>query len=380
MRRALLAFVSLVALAAPTAAGAAGDVTIRGVGLDEFPRVQLTAVVPQGSRPALAEDGRPAGYVEARDLGSAQAIVLAVDNSSSMSGRPLREAKRAAGEFLAGRNAGTVGLVAFGHEALALTAPTAPQSDVERVLASLAPDTATGTALYDAVGLSVARLKQMADGTRILVLLTDGHDLGSKSTLARAIAAAKRAHVIVYSIAAGSRSDREPLVELASATGGRLFDAGDSARLGATYRALARELDRTWQISYLSRAHAGDRAALTVRAGGATAKTSAADSDAEARTAACDSRLDRAAARSRPRSSSCSQRSCSAPPPLLDAGAAAPSRSALYSSRTSHAVTLPRRHRRTGTPDSSHCSTGPSGRSTTSRAEVAWPRCSSARA
>ena len=114
----------------------------------------------------------------------------------------------------------------------------------------------------------------MADGTRILVLLTDGHDLGSKSTLARAIAAAKRAHVIVYSIAAGSRSDRKPLVELASATGGRLFDAGDSARLGATYRALARELDRTWQISYLSRAHAGDRAALTVRAGGATAKTS----------------------------------------------------------------------------------------------------------
>ena len=121
MRRALLTFVSLVALAVPAAAGAAGQVTIRGVGLDEFPRVQLTAVVPQGARPALAEDGRPAGYVEARDLGSAQAIVLAVDNSSSMSGRPLREAKRAAGEFLAGRNAGTVGLVAFGHEALALT-------------------------------------------------------------------------------------------------------------------------------------------------------------------------------------------------------------------------------------------------------------------
>ena len=37
MRRALLAFVSLVALAVPAAAGAAGDVTIRGVGLDEFP-------------------------------------------------------------------------------------------------------------------------------------------------------------------------------------------------------------------------------------------------------------------------------------------------------------------------------------------------------
>src|SRR6476469_3606955 len=274
MKRALLTFVALVALALPTAAAASGDVTIRGVGVDEFPRVQLTAVVPKGASPALTENGLPAGYVEARDLGSAQAVVLAVDNSSSMSGRPLREAKRAAGEFLAGRNAGTVGLVAFGHEALALTAPATPQSDVERVLASLAPDTATGTALYDAVGLSVARLRQMADGTRILVLLTDGHDLGSKTTLARAIAAARHAHVIVYSIATGSSSDREPLLHLASATGGRLFDAADSARLGATYRALARELDRTCQLSYLSRAHAGDRATLTVRAGGATAETS----------------------------------------------------------------------------------------------------------
>ena len=104
-----------------------------------------------------------------------------------------------------GADAGTVGLVAFGHEALALTAPAAPESDVEQVLASLAPDAETGTALYDAVGLSVAHLKRMADGTRILVLLTDGHDLGSKSTLAQAIAAAKRANVIVYAIAAGSR-------------------------------------------------------------------------------------------------------------------------------------------------------------------------------
>src|SRR5207253_633931 len=53
MRRALLTLVALTALAAPAAAGAARDVTIRSVGLGEFPRVQLTAVVPQGSRPVL---------------------------------------------------------------------------------------------------------------------------------------------------------------------------------------------------------------------------------------------------------------------------------------------------------------------------------------
>ena len=73
-----------------------------------------------------------------------------------MAGRPLREAKRAAAEFLAASSAGTMGLVAFGHEAFALTAPGAPESDVERELASLVSDAETGTALYDAVGLSVA--------------------------------------------------------------------------------------------------------------------------------------------------------------------------------------------------------------------------------
>jgi tight adherence protein B len=273
MRRALLTVISLVALAAPVSAGATGQVTIRGARLDELPRVQLTTVVPPGSRPSLDENGRPAGYVEAQDLGSAEAIVLAVDNSSSMSGRPLRQAKRAAGEFLAGRHSATVGLVSFGHEALALSAPTTPESDVERVLASMAPDADFGTALYDAVGLSATRLQQMADGARILVLLTDGHDIGSKRTLKQAIAAARRADVIVYAIAAGSKADRQPLAELASATGGRLFDAADSTRLGETYRALSRELDRSWRLSYLTRSHQGDHATLTVRAGGATAST-----------------------------------------------------------------------------------------------------------
>ena len=58
----------------------------------------------------------------ARPLGSAEALLLAVDNSSSMRGRPLREAKRAAREFLVGgQHASSTGLLAFGHEALTLT-------------------------------------------------------------------------------------------------------------------------------------------------------------------------------------------------------------------------------------------------------------------
>jgi tight adherence protein B len=275
MRKAVLAALAVVALALPAGAGAAGGVEIRRIDLDTFPQVRVTAVVPPGSRPTLAEDGRPASFVNVHDLGSAQAMVLAVDNSASMAGDPLLQAKRAAEEFLAGQDrAGATGLVGFGHEALALTQPRAAKSEVARALRSLSPDTQRGTSLYDAVALSVSRLQRMSNRTRILVVLTDGRDVGSSRSLSEAIAAAQRANVTVYAIAAGAAADGKPLGALASATGGKLFDAANTAGLGATYRRLSGELNRTWQLSYLSDAHAGDRVVLTVRvAGSASSRT-----------------------------------------------------------------------------------------------------------
>jgi tight adherence protein B len=275
VRRIVLAALALVAVALPATAAASSPVQVRRVDLDKFPLVRVTTVTPAGSRPTLAEGGRRAGFMKARELGSAQAMVLAVDNSASMSGRPLREAKQAAAAFLARqRGAGDVELVAFGHEALALTQPRETKSDVTRTIASLATDAQKGTALNDAVVLSVARLEEMSNGSRVLVLLTDGHDLGSRSSLAQAIAAAHRANVVVYGIAAGARTDIQPLTKLASATGGRRFDAANMTGLGAAYRSLSRELDRTWQLSYLSQAREGDRVDLTIRAGRAASTTS----------------------------------------------------------------------------------------------------------
>jgi tight adherence protein B len=274
VRRAVLAVLAS-ALVLPAAASASSSVQIRRVDLDKFPLVRVTTVVPKGSRPTLAEGGRRAEFIKARELGSAEAMVLAVDNSASMSGRPLRQAKRAASAFLTRLSgAGDTGLVAFGHEALALTQPRETESDVARSLASLAPDAQKGTALYDAVVRSVARLEEMSTGSRVLILLTDGHDLGSRKSLGESITAAQRANVIVFAIAAGGRTDVKPLKKLAAATGGRLFAAADATELDAAYRSLGRELDRTWQLSYLSQAREGDQVDLTVRAAGARSTAS----------------------------------------------------------------------------------------------------------
>ena len=272
MRAACVTLLVAIGLALPATAVAGTSVQVRHVDVTAFPRLRVTALVPAGARPVLLENSRRAEFLRVRQLGSAEALIMAVDNSESMRGRPLREAKGAAREFLGEElHAGSTGLVAFGHTALPLTRRDESKNDVAATLAQLAPDTQPGTALYDAVVASASRLQRMSTGTRILVLLTDGRDVGSHATQRQAIAAAQRASVIVYAIAAGTRADVGTLAQLAGETGGRVFGADDVTELTGVYAALGRELDRTWQLSYLTRARPGDSVSLLVRAGGSAA-------------------------------------------------------------------------------------------------------------
>jgi len=268
----LIVLVASAALAVPAAASAATSVQIRHVDLRSFPEVRATVLAPAGTRPALFENGRGAPFAKARQLGSAEALVLAIDNSESMQGRPLRQAKRAAREFLLDRapQASAFGLVAFGHEALVLSRGNQLGNDVAQTLAGLAPDTVQGTALYDAVVAAVGRLRHLSSGSRILVLLTDGRDMGSAASLKEAITAAQTAGVTVYAIAAGGRADIQTLRTVANATGGRVYDSADASALAATYASLGRELDRTWLLTYLTKSRPGDAVSLRVRAGAAS--------------------------------------------------------------------------------------------------------------
>ena len=200
---------------------------------------------------------------------------------------------------------------------------------------------------------------------RVLVLLTDGHDLGS-TNLAGAGDRRREARQRDRLRDRGRRETptSKPLTALARATGGRRFDAADAGGLGAAYRSLARELDRTWQLSYLSRARAGDVAALSVRAGGSGGRDLAADPGGDG-TGGLLPRLRRAATRSRggrrrPGRAALRRRGRRrTPSPPLDRDRR------VYSSRTSRARDRPRSTGGTGPPASSHCSTGPSGRWTT---------------
>jgi tight adherence protein B len=132
-----------------------------------------------------------------------------------------------------------------------------------------------GTALYDAVVAAAQLLGKNGTAGRVIILLTDGHDVSSSSTLADAVAAARAAHASIYPIAIASHDfDPVPLQRLALQTNGTYHRATSSAELRSVYASIADELGRTWQVSYVTAARPGDRIDLVATTSAGNARTS----------------------------------------------------------------------------------------------------------
>ncbi|HUZ80646.1 MAG TPA: vWA domain-containing protein, partial [Gaiellaceae bacterium] len=261
--------VALAALvAAPTALAA---VRLQSVDTSAFPSIRVTLVAPLGARtPQLSENGQPVSGYSAVNLGRAKAIVLALDRSQSMSGRPLVEAVSAAQSFIAAAGAqDDVGIVAFGRNAYVL-APASTPADAQGALSGLTVDAHSGTALYDSIVLAASRLAGDPRPGRAIVVVTDGRDVSSSHSISDAIAAAHAAHAAVYTIGIGGPSfTPDALRRLAAETGGSYRQATSAAQLSSVYAALADELARTWQLSYVTAARPGAQLRLAATVPGA---------------------------------------------------------------------------------------------------------------
>jgi tight adherence protein B len=97
------------------------------------------------------------------------------------------------------------------------------------------------------------------------VLLTDGRDVGSTASLPAAVAAAHRAGVVIDTIGLGN-ANRGALRLLAAQTAGKFYASPTTSSLSAVYRRIARELNSTWTLSYITAARPGDRIAVAVGA------------------------------------------------------------------------------------------------------------------
>src|SRR6266545_3942122 len=116
----LLAF-TIVLVAVPSGAAA---VTVRGVDATAYPTLGVTVVTEHAvaRSPRIFEGRVPVAGVRAQNLGAAKSVVLAVDRSRSMQGRPLADAVSAARLFLAAKSpVDRASIVSFGADALELT-------------------------------------------------------------------------------------------------------------------------------------------------------------------------------------------------------------------------------------------------------------------
>jgi len=194
-------------------------------------------------------------------------LMLAVDLSGSMQtpdymleGKQvsrLDAIKSLAGDFIDRRVGDRVGLILFGTHAYLQTPLTFDRKTVHSMLSESAIGLAGGqTAIGDAIGLAVKRLRDSPEGDKILILLTDGVSNAGEVEPLKAAELAAREGITIYTVGIGademqistifgtqtvksdSDLDEGALRAIANATGGQYFRASDSAKLTEIYALL----------------------------------------------------------------------------------------------------------------------------------------------
>jgi len=121
-------------------------------------------------------------------------------------------------------------------------------------------DTGGATHLYDAVYLAAREVLRNEVGRKVLILLTDGEDQGSKVKLETALEAAQKSDVIIYSVEISDRafyrrggmsySGDSVLRRLSEETGGRVIQAKNQNDTSVGFQRIADELRTQYLLGY----------------------------------------------------------------------------------------------------------------------------------
>lgn len=192
---------------------------------------------------------------------SGRALLLALDLSTSMERKDfvldgaavdrLTAVKSVAADFVLRRNGDRLGLVLFGEQAFV----AAPVSYDLAGIANAVQEAAIGmagrtTAIGDAIGLSIVRLRQDPAATKAIVLLSDGTNNAGRAEPEDAAALAGKLGIRIHAIGLGSERettsgdpidpsadlDEATLKRVAEISGGAFFRARTTEELSAIYR------------------------------------------------------------------------------------------------------------------------------------------------
>jgi tight adherence protein B len=256
------ALAAVAVLGAAVPASAAGGPRLTPLTSVRFPDRAYVLAIPTSATLNAAsievrENGRemagvsdvPAQLADSKTFG----VMLAVDASDSMRGKPISAAMAAARAFASQRaTTQSLGLILFNDDVRVVLEPTTDAEAIEKALASI-PELAVGTRLYDGASQAVDVLRAEKIRAGSVVLLTDGRDIGSTLERAAVVRKARGAGVRLFTV--GLRSPQfspASLSKIARGTGAAYTEAGSSESLARIYRGLSRELSREYLVRYRS--------------------------------------------------------------------------------------------------------------------------------
>ena len=279
MKRLLLVATLALAAALPTLAVAAGG----GVDLTEargssFPNRAFVLGLPGNrvlstSSIQVTEDGNavadltliPASQVSRQTFG----VVLVIDSSDSMAGRPLRNAMAAARQFVERRNPNQqIAVVTFNGKPNVLLPFSSSPTRIAAALSGV-PSVAYGTHIYDAVARAEALIATAKIQSGSILVLSDGADTGSVAKGSDVASAARTAHVKLYTVGLQSRRfDPSTLQTLALGGGGEYALARSTDQLAPLFDQLSQRLANEYVLRYKSLAGPGLMVHVHVRVAG----------------------------------------------------------------------------------------------------------------
>ena len=211
-------------------------------------------------------------YTETRAEG--YDLMLAVDASHSMEALDftanntqvtrMAVLKGVLNKFIANRGGDRVGLIIFGSQAYTIAPMTYDLNSVRQQLADVVPNIAgQGTAMGDAIGLGVKKLRERPEGSRVLILVADGGNTAGTVPPLDGTRLAAREGIRIYTIGVGSTLENVQIIEngrlvtrddlgldekvlrdIAGITNGAYFRATDTRALEEIYTRID-ELEKT---------------------------------------------------------------------------------------------------------------------------------------
>ena len=276
----------LVSFGSPLQTGAQGPVSVTIDDLDtgSYPNMKVLVTVRDANGVPipdlgidnfeLIEDGkvsfRPAKVTTQVNPDAAISVMLVIDISGSMKGKPIAEAKRAANAFIDKLNAtDRAAIIAFadeidlenlvdGKEIGFTTDKNALRNLVDQL------DTRIGwdTPLYDAIYKGLDLTSEEPIGKRVVIVMTDGRDerdnakgtpvpnKGSRFAPDDPINEATRQGIPVFTIGVGGKIDSDYLFRLAARTGAQYQETPNAEELTTLFQNVLDQLKQQYALAY----------------------------------------------------------------------------------------------------------------------------------